>query len=293
MSSGLDALLNAMAGWVPGGSIGPALGCLLDPIQEARAAGRFRFRVEPIARQARQLVVAQDGLAQDSAGDGVAQSTCPHRHPHGVRPAARGLGHLADEVAELGPIGTDCVDCVALAGSGSGDHEVGVVLDVYRADPVARSVRYRHERHAPGGPGDVVDEDPAPAEETRRPEDCVLQTATTHELLDDGLASEVRQVGVLAGVGDGRPDEPFDAGSCCRLDQHGRLVDGLLVRQPWGPVLAAAEAVEATAARVAEAWEAVVAAETRAAEPVAAQARLDANREAYPYRFDYRWPASC
>jgi len=64
------------------------------------------------------------------------------------------------------------------------------------------------------------------------------------------------------------------------------------------PVLAAAEAVEATAARAAEAWTAVEAAEARAAERVeaartAARDRLDAGREAYPRqaRFDYRWPA--
>ena len=63
-----------------------------------------------------------------------------------------------------------------------------------------------------------------------------------------------------------------------------------------GPVLAAAEAVEATAARAAEAWEAVAAAEAQAAERIAAarnaaRAELDAGREAYPRhaRFDYRW----
>ncbi len=63
-----------------------------------------------------------------------------------------------------------------------------------------------------------------------------------------------------------------------------------------GPVLAAAEAVEATAARAAVAWQAVTAAETRAAERIeaarsAAEASLDARREAYPRRarFDYRW----
>ena len=65
-----------------------------------------------------------------------------------------------------------------------------------------------------------------------------------------------------------------------------------------GPVLAAASAVEATAARAAGAWEAVTAAEARAVERIAAgrgaaQAKLDAGREAYPrrLRFDYRWPA--
>ena len=106
---------------------------------------------------------------------------------------------------------------------------------VYRADPVRRSVRYRHERQAPGGPSDVVDEDPA-AEEVRGPQDGVAQAAAAYELLDDGLAGEVRQVGVQAGVGDRGPDEPFDPGSCCRLGEHGRLIDGLQVGQPRSPV---------------------------------------------------------
>ena len=66
--------------------------------------------------------------------------------------------------------------------------------------------------------------------------------------------------------------------------------------QDAGPVLAAAEAVEATAARAAGAWEAVAAAETQAAGRVeaartAARETLDADREAYPRQaqFDYRW----
>ncbi|MYN67556.1 MAG: hypothetical protein F4X11_21435 [Acidobacteria bacterium] len=65
-----------------------------------------------------------------------------------------------------------------------------------------------------------------------------------------------------------------------------------------GPLLTSAEAVAATAARAAEAWEAVAAAEARGAERIeaarsAAQAALDARREAYPRqaRFDYRWTA--
>jgi len=65
-----------------------------------------------------------------------------------------------------------------------------------------------------------------------------------------------------------------------------------------GPVLASAEAVAATAARAAEAWETVADAEARSAERIeaarsAAQAALDARREAYPRqaRFDYRWTA--
>ena len=64
-----------------------------------------------------------------------------------------------------------------------------------------------------------------------------------------------------------------------------------------GPVLARADAAAATAARAAEAWEAVAVAEARAAERVeaartAARGKLDAVREAYPRRlqFDYRWP---
>ncbi len=63
-----------------------------------------------------------------------------------------------------------------------------------------------------------------------------------------------------------------------------------------GPALAAAEAVETSAARAAEAWKAVAAAEAQAAERIAAarsaaRAELDAGREAYPRqaRFDYRW----
>ena len=66
-----------------------------------------------------------------------------------------------------------------------------------------------------------------------------------------------------------------------------------------GPVLAAAETVEAAAGRAATAWAAVEAAQTRAAARVeaartAAQDKLDAAREAYPRqaRFDYRWPAA-
>ena len=62
------------------------------------------------------------------------------------------------------------------------------------------------------------------------------------------------------------------------------------------PVLAAKDAAMAMARRAAEAWEAVDAAETRAAARVevarsAARARLDAGRETYPRqaRFDYRW----
>ena len=63
-----------------------------------------------------------------------------------------------------------------------------------------------------------------------------------------------------------------------------------------GPVLASAEVIAATAARAARAWEAVATAEVQAAERVeaarsAAQAELDARREAYPRQasFDYRW----
>jgi len=63
-----------------------------------------------------------------------------------------------------------------------------------------------------------------------------------------------------------------------------------------GPVLATSVAVAAMGARAAEAWAAVDAAETRAAEHVAAartaaQAELDAKREAYARQrdFDYRW----
>ncbi len=65
-----------------------------------------------------------------------------------------------------------------------------------------------------------------------------------------------------------------------------------------GPVLAAAGAVEAAAARASEAWEATAAGEARAAERIeaarsAARDKLDADREAYSRqaRFDYRWPA--
>lgn len=206
------------------------------PVQEARVAARFRLRVEAIARQPGQLVGAQDGLAQDPPGDGVAQPAHLHGQPRGLRPAARGLGHLVNEVAELGPIGTDRVDRVVVAGGGCLHHEAGVVLDVDRADPVRRSVRYRYERQATGGPGDVVDEAPARAEEACRPQDGEAQAALAHELLDDGLAGEVRQVGVQARVGDGCPDEPLDAGPCRRLDERGRLIDGLQVRQPWPPV---------------------------------------------------------
>ena len=64
-----------------------------------------------------------------------------------------------------------------------------------------------------------------------------------------------------------------------------------------GRVLAAADSVEAVAARAAEAWAEVAAAEDRAATRIeaareAAQAELDADRERYPreLRFDYRWP---
>ena len=66
-----------------------------------------------------------------------------------------------------------------------------------------------------------------------------------------------------------------------------------------GPVLAAADAVTTMAERAATAWEAVAAVETRAAARVeaartAAQATLDAQREASPrqVQFDYRWAAS-
>lgn len=86
-------------------------------------------------------------------------------------PAARDLGHLTNEVAEIGPIWTDGVDRVVLAGNGSRGDEVGVVLNVDRVDPVRRSVGYRHERHTPGGVGDVVDEDSPAAEEARWPQD--------------------------------------------------------------------------------------------------------------------------
>ena len=78
------------------------------------------------------------------------------------------------------------------------------------------------------------------------------------------------------------------------------MVDAVVrVATPAGvvPVLAKAGAAAASAARAAEAWEAVAAAETRATERVeaartAARNRLDAGREAYPrrLRFDYRWP---
>ena len=63
-------------------------------------------------------------------------------------------------------------------------------------------------------------------------------------------------------------------------------------------VLVEAEAIEAAAARAAEAWRAVEAAAARAAERIqaaraAARDGLDADREAYARqaRFDYRWPA--
>ena len=72
------------------------------------------------------------------------------------------------------------------------------------------------------------------------------------------------------------------------------------VREPdSAPVLAFAEAVEATAAEASETWAAVAAAEARAADRVeaariAALEQLDENREAYPrqLQFDYRWPAA-
>ena len=82
--------------------------------------------------------------------------------------------------------------------------------------------------------GDVVDEDPAAPEEARRPQDGEAQAAAAHEVFDDGLAGEVRQVRVPARVGDGGPDEPFDPGPYYRLDEDGRLFDGLQVGQP-GP----------------------------------------------------------
>ena len=88
-----------------------------------------------------------------------------------------------------------------------------------------------------------------------------------------------------------RTDTPVDA--VVRVGMPGASAEGA------GPVLAAAEAVEATAARAAEAWETVAAAETRAAERIAAAraaatAKLDTDREAYPRQaqFDYRWPAA-
>ena len=63
-----------------------------------------------------------------------------------------------------------------------------------------------------------------------------------------------------------------------------------------GPVLARRDAAAATAARAAEAWEAVTAADAQAAARIeaartAARNQLDAGREAYPRRlqFDYRW----
>ena len=64
------------------------------------------------------------------------------------------------------------------------------------------------------------------------------------------------------------------------------------------PVLASAEAVEATAAQAVETWAAVAAAEAQAADRVeaartAARDDLDAGRELYPrqLQFDYRLPA--
>ena len=83
------------------------------------------------------------------------------------------------------------------------------------------------------------------------------------------------------------------------VDAIVRVSFGATETEGGGPVLAAAAAVEATAARAAEAWEAVAEAESRAAERIeaartAATAKLDADREAYPRqaRFDYRWPAA-
>ena len=151
------------------------------------------------------------------------------------RDADHRLCHLANEVAELGPVGTDRVDRVVVAGDGSLHHEVGVVVDVDRADPVRRSLRYRHERQAPGGPGEVVDENPAPPKEARRPQDGVARAAAAHELLDDGLAGEVRQLGSRPGlVMDVQTSRSTparaaasmrtaDCSTACRWDSHGPL----------------------------------------------------------------------
>ena len=122
-------------------------------------------------------------------------------------------------------------------------------------------------------------------------------SAAAHLVFVRPLAPGVRSnLVLLTAAGDIVPISVVESADAA-VDAVVRVGIPTLRKADGEPVLASAEAVEATAAEASETWAAVAAAEARAAERVegartAARDRLDAGREAYPrqLQFDYRWP---
>ena len=67
-------------------------------------------------------------------------------------------------------------------------------------------------RETPEQPGDVVDEDVAPAEEDGGAQDCVREPGLAQRALDLCLAAEVREARVERRVRDRDVDDALDAG---------------------------------------------------------------------------------
>jgi hypothetical protein len=106
--------------------------------------------------------------------------------------AADGRAEGIDQLPEGERLRADRVEHDGVGACAEGDAQPGKVIDVDRTHPVGAEPAHREDRHVTQQPGNVVDQHAVAAEQDRRAGDSVRDAELAEDLLDLGLAAEVR-----------------------------------------------------------------------------------------------------